>query len=312
MALTIPLKHAPVVCVAFLGVTLLGPACATGDSDRKSIPSARYDVALALVHEAEAAAVGGDAQRQDLKYREALHEMLEAEKGGVLNSEQHYLMAVIYFAGFRRHAEAKENLEDAIRARRQEAKEDYPEADQLLGVVLVDEGHPEAALAYFDHARQNLLYTTPYYSEQEMGFALFRLGRHDEAVAHLERALRAQPDLCGAYVKLAEVHEARGDDVAVQRVLGNFLKRCDTDRLRPSLGSRYISAALLQLARSQLRSGEKQLAFDVLRRCAGRFPEEQTGEACAEMLRAAGEPLAVPSAVDSGGSLAPPPPEPSE
>lgn len=244
-----------------------------------------YEVALALVHEAEKFGTAGNVSEQDAKYREALRELLDADKTGAMLSEHEYLLGFVYFVGFRRHADAERHLAAAIAKRKAERNEEYPEAENTLGSVLVDAGRPKEALPHFEKARTNLLYATPYYAEQEMGWALYKLGRHDDAVQHLQRALVAQPDLCGAYVKLAEVEVARGDDTRVQTVLDDFIKRCDSDRLRVATGPRLIAAAWLELGKSRLRSGAREAAVDAFKQCLTRFGGEPAGKECDAQLR---------------------------
>lgn len=246
------------------------------------------EVALALIHEAEKASVAGDVQTQDLKYREALGELLACEKTGAMTSDGRYLLGLVYFVGFRRHEEALKHLELAVRLRKSEREEGYPDAENLTGIVLVDAGRPADALPHFDKARTNLLYATPYFAEQGMGDALFKLGRHAEAANHYRRALVAQPDLCGGYLRLVEVEVVRGDDAQVQQVLTSFLERCDTDRLRMVTGSRLLAPAFLELAKSRLRTGARDGAVDALRQCATRFPDAPAAKECDAQLRALG------------------------
>ena len=191
----------------------------------------------------------------------------------------------MYFVGLRRYADAERHLVTAIELRKAEKDEEYPEAENALGTLLVDAGRAKEALPHFEKARTNLLYATPYFAEQEMGWAMFQLGRHDEAVQHLQRALVAKPDLCGAYMKLAEVEVARGDDAHVQNVLSDFLTRCDSERLRTSAGPRLIAAAFLELGKSRLRTGARDAAVDAFKQCLTRFGGEPAGRECDAQLR---------------------------
>jgi tetratricopeptide (TPR) repeat protein len=280
------------VAFAFASVLVSGTlsgaiGCATdGDSDQAKDAGGHYEIGLSLVHEAEKASAAGDQQTQDLKYREALRELLDAEKTNAMAPEAHYLLGYVYFIGFHRHAEATANLQKAIEKRKEQKQEEYPEAENLLGFVLLDQNKPKDAIAYFEKARTNLLYATPYFSEQGMGEAYFKMGRQDEAVQHFQRALVAQPDLCGAYVKLAEVEVARGDEVRVQKALSDFLERCDSERLRPSTGPRLLAPGYLQMGQSKLRTGDREGAASAFRTCIERFPEQPVARECDSALRA--------------------------
>lgn|GEM_PF-545626 len=281
---------------AALAPVCLAAACAHGPTaEERTKARGHYDVAVALVQEGQKAAAAGDQPTRDDKYREALKELLDGDRLAADDAELQLLLGQIYFLGFRRHDDAVVHLQRAIALKALAAPRDaapaereYAEAEQTLGVVLVDRGQPEAALPHFDKARTNLLYGTPYFAEQEMGQALFLLGRHDEAVRHLSTAVQQQPDLCGAYAKLAEVNEARGDEVAVQKALVDFVTRCDSDRLRANVGAPMIAPAYFKLGESRLRSGEKDGAVSAFATCATRFPAEPAGVECGRRLELLG------------------------
>lgn len=257
-------------------------ACAhTPSQKEREQAAAEYRVGLALVHEAQAAAVEGDAAKQDFKYREALDTLLKAEAMDPGNVDIHYLVGLVYFTGFKRHADAERHLKQAIELREAE----YPEAENLLGNVLVDGGRPADALAYYGRARANLLYRTPYYAEEGYGWALFKLGRLDEAATHVRTALVAQPDLCGAYLKLSEIEEARGQLDASAKALDDFIDRCDSERLRRSVGDPMLAYAYFRLGMNRLKGGERDRAAEALRVCTSRFAKEPVASECDKSLK---------------------------
>lgn len=299
-----------VVVVAFAIVS--GAGCShTSDTQKKNEARGHYEVSIAIVQEAQKAGEIGDNPGRDAKFREALKELLDSEKGNDADPEVQLLLAQVYFLGFRRHDDAITHLNKAIALKAaasisntSPAEREYPEAEQTLGVVLVDKGTPEAALPHFEKARTNLLYSTPFFAEQEMGSALFALGRHDAAAQHLGLAIQQQPDLCGAYARLADVEEARGDNARQQKVLGEFLARCDSDRLRAAVSAKLLGPAFFKLGESFLRTGDKAAAVDAFRAGASRFPSDPAGLECArrlEMLGASLRPDAVSNGVSSGG-----------
>lgn len=291
--------------VASLAATVVG--CAhTPDEKDKNAARGHYDVAVALIHEAQKSVEMGDGPGRDAKYREALKELLDGEKQYPDDAESQLLLGQVYFLGFRRHDDAIVHLDRAVALKAKNAPADaapaereYPEAEQMLGVVLADQGKPEASLPHFDKARTNLLYSTPFFAEQEMGSALFALGRHDQAAQHLQTAIQQQPDLCGAYAKLAEVEEARGGDARLQKVLEDLITRCDSDRLRAS-STKLLAPAFFKLGESRLRTGAKDAAVDAFRACVTRFSGEPAAVECGKRLEIIGVSLA-PSEISSGG-----------
>ncbi|HEY1100290.1 MAG TPA: tetratricopeptide repeat protein [Myxococcota bacterium] len=285
--------------VLALGINVVGASvgCAHGP-DEVTLAAGRghYEAAIAVLGEANKAEAAGDMPGKDAKFREALQELINAEKKTPDDAAMHLLMGQVYLLGFRRHDDAILHLEKAIALKASQAAKDaapaereYPEAEQTLGVVLVDKGQPEAALPHFEKARTNLLYATPYFAEQEMGTALFKLGRYDQAVQHLTVAIQLQPDLCGAYTRLADVEEARGQDDRLQKTLLDFLTRCDSERLRINVGPRLIAPAWFKLGESRLRTSNRAGAVEAFRTCASRFIGETAGQECAKRLELLGE-----------------------
>lgn len=269
-----------VVTTMFLG--LASAACVHVPTEKESKEAqAEYKVALSLVHEAQASAVAGEGSQQDLKYRLALESLLKAKELDPRLPEVNYLLGLVYFSGFKRHEQAIEHVKLAIDA----SEKAYPEAENLLGTILVDAGRPREAVPYLQSARSNLLYKTPYYSESELGWAYYKLGEKDRGATHLRAAINAQPDLCGAYVKLAEVEEARQDQAAVRQTLDRFLTRCDSERLRENCGDHLLAWGYWRLGMSKLKEGDRPGAVQALTTCQQRFAQQPVAGECARSLK---------------------------
>jgi protein O-GlcNAc transferase len=80
-----------------------------------------------------------------------------------------------------------------------------PEAHFYLGVSLLRQGQPAAAVTAFDRA---LALAGPFFEAlHERGTACSRLGRHAEALASYQRALRLRPRSFSALFNLGKVHD---------------------------------------------------------------------------------------------------------
>jgi len=291
-----------------LALAVVVASCAHTPNE-KDIAAARghYEAAVAILHEAQKSEAAGDGPGRDGKYREALQELINAEKKNPEDAPMQLLLGQVYFLGFRRHDDALVHLDRAVAAKAKAAPADasppereFPEAEQMIGVVLVDKGQPELALPHFEKARTNLLYPTPYFAEQELGTALFKLGRHDQAAVHLTLAIQQQPDLCGAYARLADVFEAGGQDGRQQKALEDLIARCDSERLRDVVGARLLAPAWFKLGEARLRQGQKDGAVEAFRACATRFVGEAAGGECVKRLEVLGVGLQM-SEISTGG-----------
>ena len=115
-----------------------------------------------------------------------------------------------------------------------------PEALELLGIVLAQQGRPNEALTAFDRAIA--LKPTPA-ARHNRAQALFALGRIAEARTELETAVDAQPDLHAAWNLLGSVLAAQGDAKAEQAYRRALMLRPDHAETHYNLGVYFLERA---------------------------------------------------------------------
>jgi type IV pilus assembly protein PilF len=291
-------------CVLWLAMCAWAVACVHTPSEaERGRARGHYDAAIALVGEAETASGKGDQPTRDLKYRAALKELFDSEAIYADDPEVEYLHATIAFLGFNQTDEALVRLQRAVVLRAGQApttasapEREYPEAEQLMGVIRMSQGKPAEAVPHFERARMNMLYTTPYFAEQELGYALFQLGRHDDALKHLHTAVQLQPRLCGAYTRIAEVEEARFQPARVDAALTTFFKVCDCDDQR--VASRMLAPAYFMAGMARLKMGDQPRAAEALDVCVKRFASEPVAAQCQQALQPIADFLPLPPVVE--------------
>lgn len=167
-------------------------------------------------------------------YTSALRELLKAE---ALNPDDPFLhndLGLIY--------KAKKRLDLAVKHFRRalEIKPDYAPAKNNLGAVYLDKKEWDTAIKYFKEVSENMLYATPhialanlgwaYYNKKEytlsetyyhkalelepkfinaqrgLGLTYIAMGRTDEAIEILERAVKNYPKFVLLYDDLAKVY----------------------------------------------------------------------------------------------------------
>lgn len=210
------------------------------------------------------------------RYREALGELLKAESLDGNSKETHFLLANVYFFGFRRYEEATTHIKKAIKI----AGKNYSEAENLYGVILLDQDKFEEAIVYFDRATKNLLYMTPYFAEQNWGDALTRLGKYDLAIVHLRQAIRMQPNLCGAYLPLAKNLRHLKKYSEAEQSLNDFVKNCDTEEMQKFISSSMLAEAYYELGLVKLDLKNMRGARNIFKLCAERFSETDIANKC--------------------------------
>lgn len=216
-------------------------------------------------------------------YRDALAELLKAENAQPSNREVQYMLASTYFMGFNRHNEAKLALKKVFSLNREE----YPEAENLMGVILLDEGDIKGAISYLEKASNNLLYATPYFALQNLGDAYARQHRYADAVAALQKALQQEPKLCGAYVLLSKTYRTIKQSSTAASTLENGVMHCDTQTMRQFVPQHLLAQMYLQLGQVRLLLGDKKGGKQALETCANRFSSETCANECRSTLRSA-------------------------
>src|SRR5512145_1075398 len=101
------------------------------------------------------------------QYLGALKELLEADKYSPNDPEINYYLGIAYnWRGLTQPA--MEKMQKAVSLRN-----DYSEAHNYLGVLYMDRGEWEKAIACFDNALKNYLYVTPSLSLYNSGWAYY-------------------------------------------------------------------------------------------------------------------------------------------
>lgn len=137
-----------------------------------------------------------------------------------------------------------------------------PDSAQILnnyGLLLLSEGELEEAVAAFEHALEDLTYRKPALVLNNLGFALFELGRNDEALRRLDEAVARSPSLCPARFHRGLVHQALGSLDAAMSDLDAVIEQCGDEA-----PGAYYHAAQVLLAQGN-RVAAEAYAQNVLR-----------------------------------------------
>lgn len=118
------------------------------------------------------------------QYLGALKELLEADKFSPNDPEINYYLGIAY-NGRGLTQPAMERMQKAV-----SLKNDYSEAHNYLGVLYMDMGEWEKAIACFDNALKNYLYVTPSLALYNSGWAYYNLKNYDMALSKYAQASR--------------------------------------------------------------------------------------------------------------------------
>ncbi len=133
----------------------------------------------------------GTAYLASGQYPAALRELLEAEKLTPDDARVHYLLGIAYY-----HSKSKGLEEKAVAEFRRAIalKPDDSESHNYLGMIHLEKGRYDEAIASFDKALANILYGAPATALYNRGMAYHEKGEHDAALRSYREAVAREPN----------------------------------------------------------------------------------------------------------------------
>jgi Tfp pilus assembly protein PilF len=189
------------------------------------------------------------------------------------NAEAHFTLAYV-FGQLDQWGKAEDEARLAIK----HAKS-YPEASNLLGVILIEQGRYKEAVGVLTDVAEDFLYTTPHLAYGNLGLAYLRMEKFDKAMEALEKAVELQPMFCLGYFRMGLVYfeQNRYKDALekLEKAVGieDPWKQC----------SRLQDAhKVIGLIHSELESPEE--ALEAFRRCLEVDPNSTSGLECKKRI----------------------------
>jgi tetratricopeptide (TPR) repeat protein len=197
----------------------------------------------------------------------AIKELYTALSINQRHAKAHHLLGFIYF-GRRDHIRAVKHLQMAVTI-----SPDFHEAIANLGNLYLAMGEWVNAIPYFERLLNKPLYRTPYLAHNNLGWALFKLGRLVEAKRYMELAVFYNPKFCLGHNNLGRLYSHTGNTRAAIKRFHKAIDLCPK-YLEPNyfLGRIYLAL--------QLR-GKAQ---DFFKRCHELAPDSPYGRRCGEAL----------------------------
>jgi type IV pilus assembly protein PilF len=257
--------------MAVLAIALLGSACSGGEdpvtpkSSGSAQSVAEYDVAVDLwLHRGQP--------------RQALERALQAVELDDENAAASHLVALLYLDFCQRGPEDC-RLDEAERYARAalDADEQFREAKNTLGVVLIHQKRYPEAIEVLRPLSQDMLYQTPENAWGNLGWAFLESGRVDDAIDALQRSTAVQPAFCVGHYRLGVAFEAKKDP---RSAIAAYTRALEVDHPR----CRELQEAYSARGRLALQLGRQDEALRDLEQCVHLAKSTPTGRECAALL----------------------------
>lgn len=210
--------------------------------------------------------------------REALAHALGAVDLDPDNAEAAHLVALLYL-DFCRRSPAECRMVEAERYAKLavNAKENFREAENTLGVVLIHRKKYQEAIRVLTPLSRDILYSTPENAWGNLGWALLESGKVDEAIIALRRSVAAQPKFCVGFYRLGIAYQRKKLDhqalTALTRALEGSDPRCQG-----------LQAAYAARASVYMRLGEAAAARADADRCVALGTDSTNVHDCRSIL----------------------------
>ncbi len=134
----------------------------------------------------------------------ALRELLEAEKMDPKDAQIRFALGWAYSAKGR-YPQALEKFQEVLKL-----DPKFTESYNAMGATYLEMGKWDEAIEAFDRAVKDLLYLTPFYPLNNIGWAYYKKGDRQKAIEYYRQALNQKPDFGLAYYNLGLAQKDNG------------------------------------------------------------------------------------------------------
>jgi type IV pilus assembly protein PilF len=203
----------------------------------------------------------------------ARREALLAVEKDPANYEAHYALAYVFGQ--------MDDYENGIKHARLAIKhaDRYPEAQNLLGVLLMNNGNLDEAIEVLVKLTEDFLYPTPHLAYGNLGQAYCKKGEYDKAVKALKKAVQLQPLFCLGYYRLGVAYS----DMERYKDALESLETCVSIEDQWGDCARFQEAFIL-MGDIRMKLDTPDLALEDYSRCFELNPNNATGIKCKKKM----------------------------
>jgi type IV pilus assembly protein PilF len=184
-------------------------------------------------------------------------------------AEVHNALGVLLHLAFKRPDEAVAHYKRSL-----ELRPGFSDARTNLANVYLDQGRYDDAIALYEAALNDMLYSTPYIAQGNLGWALYKKGDSKRAVEMIKGAITTNPKFCLGYRNLGIIHLEQGQTDEACRQLTRYRESC------PDSADAYKREGLCQA-----KLGDNELAKKSFAACQAKAPaSDPIKEDCGRLL----------------------------
>jgi type IV pilus assembly protein PilF len=201
--------------------------------------------------------------------QEAYQELKEAVRLDPFNADVHNALGLVLHLSFAKWDDAQAHYKRAL-----ELRPDFSEAHTNFGNLLVDKEQYDAAIQHYELALNDMLYSTPFIAQGNLGWALYKKGDVEGAIDRIKAAVTTNPRFCQGFRNLGLIYAetTRPKEACVQ--FGRYRDACPD-----------VPDALYREGRCLVEVGDKEKARSNFEACVAKAGSgTEVGKDCTSLL----------------------------
>ncbi|MCI0670341.1 MAG: social motility TPR repeat lipoprotein Tgl [Myxococcaceae bacterium] len=166
-------------------------------------------------------------------------------------AQAHNAMGILLHLSFRRLDEATTHYRKAL-----ELDPRFSDVHTNLGNIYLELERYDDAIAEYRKALDDILYTTPYIAEANIGWALYKKGEVEPAIRSIKAAVARNPGFCLGHRNLGIIQDEQDQPKEALKHFGRYREAC------PQRADAYLHEGL-----AQAKVGQVDAARDSFAQC---------------------------------------------
>jgi type IV pilus assembly protein PilF len=178
--------------------------------------------------------------------------------------EAHNAIAILLHLAFGKPEEAVVHYRKALKVR-----PGFSEAKTNLGNVYLSQERYEEAIKLYEDALNDMLYTTPFIAQGNLGWALYKKGEVERALQNIKAAVTTNPGFCMGFRNLGLIYEEQGGTEDACHYFGRYREACPDE-----------ADAHLREGACLARQGKREAARERFAACEAKARSESLKDDC--------------------------------